>query len=722
MSPRPLHTTLATLAGIALIAPAALASGSLAIITTPPFPDVVDVGVDPAVSATHFAGLPIRAKRYNPTDGFFEVVLVGDAVFTESVIAFGTVPARIIVHGSADFAPSWNIEAVFGLGGFLGGQGGIGGAGGAGIPGIIGLGGGAGGDGGSVTIVGAPDGEGGDDGQRGDEGFVTISRNGGANGVKGANGNTSPFAPPATGGNGGAGAPPDQFQRFVPGGSGGRGGDDNNPFTYVSGSPGNAAPSLQSITPLSSFRGDNGAPGEGGRYPSDPNYFGGGGGGAGGGGGGGGGSGMPGTGGGGGGGGGGGEKGIIKGGVGGAGGRGGTGGNGGTGDTGGRGGNGGPGNGAIDFLIYGPARVEGRFASKGLEGQPGEPGAGRTPGGPGSPGNPGQAGGFVLDLAGSGGNGGTGGHGAPGATGGLGGIGGGGGGGAGGTIRIRATTAYLNGTIFDLAGGPGPGLPGQAGGFKILASSTVLAGPVPSIQIASIGYLDPTAGPTYTTNPYIAGNPTTPLLPTTSTGPDHFGLVDNFDIYEYVPLLPESLWLVRVAGPVNDIDGSLQPLATADGPMDYLFVINATRNPVIAPAIAVGDTTVASLTPIPLATRGSEAAFTGQPATPLPSLTPYRAWGTVIPNALPADVAVVVNGQRFDLSILPDQIIEIAEAMPCNAADLAPPFAELTFADITTFLAAFNQQDPAADLAAPLGAFTFADISAFLAAFSAGCP
>ncbi len=58
----------------------------------------------------------------------------------------------------------------------------------------------------------------------------------------------------------------------------------------------------------------------------------------------------------------------------------------------------------------------------------------------------------------------------------------------------------------------------------------------------------------------------------------------------------------------------------------------------------------------------------------------------------------------------------------CGPADLAPRFGELTFADITAFLAAFSNQDAAADLAEPVGQFTFADISAFLAAFSAGCP
>ncbi len=58
----------------------------------------------------------------------------------------------------------------------------------------------------------------------------------------------------------------------------------------------------------------------------------------------------------------------------------------------------------------------------------------------------------------------------------------------------------------------------------------------------------------------------------------------------------------------------------------------------------------------------------------------------------------------------------------CNPADLAAPFGQLTFADISAFLGAFSNSNPAADLAPPFGSYTFADISAFLGAFSAGCP
>jgi len=45
----------------------------------------------------------------------------------------------------------------------------------------------------------------------------------------------------------------------------------------------------------------------------------------------------------------------------------------------------------------------------------------------------------------------------------------------------------------------------------------------------------------------------------------------------------------------------------------------------------------------------------------------------------------------------------------------------LNFLDVSAFLAAFGNQDPAADFETD-GNFNFLDVSAFLAAFGAGCP
>lgn len=57
----------------------------------------------------------------------------------------------------------------------------------------------------------------------------------------------------------------------------------------------------------------------------------------------------------------------------------------------------------------------------------------------------------------------------------------------------------------------------------------------------------------------------------------------------------------------------------------------------------------------------------------------------------------------------------------CNDADLAEPFGELNFFDVSAFLSAFNAQDASADLDNN-NSWDFFDISAFLSAFSAGCP
>ncbi len=66
--------------------------------------------------------------------------------------------------------------------------------------------------------------------------------------------------------------------------------------------------------------------------------------------------------------------------------------------------------------------------------------------------------------------------------------------------------------------------------------------------------------------------------------------------------------------------------------------------------------------------------------------------------------------------------IRILGVEPCGPADIAQPFDDLSFADISAFIDAFQNNEPIADLAAPTGNFTFADITAFLDAFDAGCP
>ncbi len=110
------------------------------------------------------------------------------------------------------------------------------------------------------------------------------------------------------------------------------------------------------------------------------------------------------------------------------------------------------------------------------------------------------------------------------------------------------------------------------------------------------------------------------------------------------------------------------------------------------------------------------------------------AWSRDLPRGGSATTDIQIGAQSGDVldfvtNALGNDVFDstpiavVLQFVPaCSPADLAAPFASLTFADITAFLTAFSTQDPIADLAEPIGQFTFADITAFLAAFSAGCP
>ena len=59
---------------------------------------------------------------------------------------------------------------------------------------------------------------------------------------------------------------------------------------------------------------------------------------------------------------------------------------------------------------------------------------------------------------------------------------------------------------------------------------------------------------------------------------------------------------------------------------------------------------------------------------------------------------------------------------PACPADLALPFGELNFFDLSVFLSLYNARDAQADLAAPFGVFNFFDVSSYLSQYNAGCP
>jgi len=88
-------------------------------------------------------------------------------------------------------------------------------------------------------------------------------------------------------------------------------------------------------------------------------------------------------------------------------------------------------------------------------------------------------------------------------------------------------------------------------------------------------------------------------------------------------------------------------------------------------------------------------------------------------------IAFVTLRRTSDATALGDAfvVIDVAAAPePCNAADLAEPFGQLDFSDVTAFLVAFGNMEAAADLAAPMGQWDFSDVVEFLVIFSAGCP
>ena len=57
----------------------------------------------------------------------------------------------------------------------------------------------------------------------------------------------------------------------------------------------------------------------------------------------------------------------------------------------------------------------------------------------------------------------------------------------------------------------------------------------------------------------------------------------------------------------------------------------------------------------------------------------------------------------------------------CNDADLAEPYGELNFFDVSEFLARYNASDLGADFNGD-GELNFFDVSAFLSLYKAGCP
>lgn len=79
------------------------------------------------------------------------------------------------------------------------------------------------------------------------------------------------------------------------------------------------------------------------------------------------------------------------------------------------------------------------------------------------------------------------------------------------------------------------------------------------------------------------------------------------------------------------------------------------------------------------------------------------------------------NRMRCTLEHYRPLLYSVAGPSGCSDADLAEPYGQLNFFDVSAYLAAFNSQDPAADFDSN-GNYDFFDVSLFLGLFNTGCP
>lgn len=96
---------------------------------------------------------------------------------------------------------------------------------------------------------------------------------------------------------------------------------------------------------------------------------------------------------------------------------------------------------------------------------------------------------------------------------------------------------------------------------------------------------------------------------------------------------------------------------------------------------------------------------------------------TVVPNATHSEVHWAQRVDDVMSYLLPAAAVETSfdELDGGCAADIAPPFGEVSISDIQMFLLGFSQGDAVADLAADYGTFDLNDAYAFIESFVSGC-
>lgn len=123
-------------------------------------------------------------------------------------------------------------------------------------------------------------------------------------------------------------------------------------------------------------------------------------------------------------------------------------------------------------------------------------------------------------------------------------------------------------------------------------------------------------------------------------------------------------------------------------------------------------------------TLGGEAGFSMSQSGTITVLdaSDYSTLGSYDTGVGPSALASSDDGNTLAIAApIGDGLAILSLSAGCSAADLAAPFGELNFFDVSAFLVAYKDSDLRVDLNDD-GELNFFDVSAFLVAYKAGCP
>ena len=190
-------------------------------------------------------------------------------------------------------------------------------------------------------------------------------------------------------------------------------------------------------------------------------------------------------------------------------------------------------------------------------------------------------------------------------------------------------------------------------------------------------------------------NPDSPSLLATYTGfpfSTDIEVVDNF------------IHLLDGSGGFRILDASIP------SDIEQLAYLEMVPDPAMLSSITIQDDSAY----ITMNYRGLAIVDISNPMFPI-TLARQETLNGAVTSSVKGDFAFVTGQINNDWNL---QIFDISDCPPCPA-DLNNDTV-INFADISAFLIAYGNQDPAADFAQD-GFYNFADISAFLNAYAAGC-